>query len=236
MGRRWTSAKSEGHKWNREGQSGGISRVERRWRVIEQGDPKCWGGGHKNSWEQRKEGSKRRRKTGKEKEGWLIKGHSIKHSMKVENVVILANLFFFLAHMCVHSCSQHAFNRWSSLQHRASPPCTRTYCIQHICQFCPTKVIHSQTQHSVCFTVNIRFLSAPSSRALGAATRQAAGLCSGSLRGQRSCRFLSCLPRAWGASRLTAGPNAEARSDHLSGPRSQSIAADMTLLMCFSLS
>lgn len=66
--------------------------------------------------------------------------------------------------------------------------------IQHICQFYPTKVIHSQTQHIVYFTVSIRFLSAPSSHALGAATRQAAGLCSGSLRDQQSCRSLSCLP------------------------------------------
>lgn len=83
------------------------------------------------------------------------------------------------------------------------------------------------------FTVKIRFLSAPSSRALGAATRHAAGLCSGSLRGQQSCRSPSCLPRARGASRLTAGPNAETRSDHLSGLRIQSVTADILVVFFF---
>lgn len=71
----------------------------------------------------------------------------------------------------------------------------------------------------------------------GAATRRAAGLSRrGSPRDERYRRSLAFLLRAGGASRLTAGPNAETRSDHLSGSRSQSGTADMTLSGCFSLS
>lgn len=108
--------------------------------------------------------------------------------------------------------------------------------MQHICQCYPTKVIYCRIQYRVYITVKIHFLSAPCSPALGDATRQAAGLCSSSLRDQQSCRSDSCLPRAWGVSRLTAGPNAETRSDHLSGLSSQSITADRTFSLCFSLS
>lgn len=107
--------------------------------------------------------------------------------------------------------------------------------IQYICQFYQNKVIHCQRQYSVYFPVNMRFLSTPSSRALG------------------SCHQTGCRPLLWVPERtavlsvsllltsklkgLTSDSWSQCwtRSDHLSGPCSQGITADMTVSLCFSL-
>lgn len=98
-----------------------------------------------------------------------------------------------------------------------------------------TPIIHGQTHYRDYFMSTVGCQRLPVSRwRLPAVSVRLQAFASGP--SEPSGPVCLCADHeAWGAWRLTAGPNAETCSDRLSGPHSQTITADKTFLLCFCL-